>query len=163
MSPPNLFWQIGAFCHTGHNKIVNSCAGYWLERARRDLSNGGIYLEAQVSWRAQRENFACAGGAICSQRCQISVSGRPSSRLDDTWCPPIITEHFATISSGCGGARARSAVVTSSALLELPPGGLSAFLTAVTRLCTPDRASLMKWAQFPQKKGEAGRRRRPRS
>ena len=42
---------------------------------------------------------------------------RPSSRLDDTWCPPIITEHFATISSGCGGARARSAVVTSSALL----------------------------------------------
>ena len=35
----------------------------------------------------------------------------PNSRLRDTSCPPIITEHFATISSGCGGARARSAVV----------------------------------------------------
>ena len=46
-------------------------------RARRDLSNGGVYLEAQVPWRAQREIFACAGGAICSQRCQISV---PSAR-----------------------------------------------------------------------------------
>ena len=67
---------------------------------------------------------------------------RPSSRLDDTWCPPIITEHFATISSGCGGARARSAVVTSSALLELPPGELPAPLTAATRLCTLARASV---------------------
>jgi hypothetical protein len=46
--------------------------------------------------------------------------------------------------------------VTSSALLELPPGELSASLTAVTRLCTLARASLMKWAQLPQKKGEAG-------
>ena len=81
---------------------------------------------------------------------------RPSSRLDDTWCPPIITEHFATISSGCGGARARSAVVTSSALLELPPGELSASLTAVTRLCTLARASLVKWAQLPHKKGRGG-------
>ena len=82
--------------------------------------------------------------------------GRPSSRLDDTWRPPIITEHFSTISSGCAGTRARSAVVTASVLLELPPGELSASLTAVTRLCTLARASLMKWAQLPQKKGEVG-------
>ena len=135
-------------------------------------ARGEIYLNpvfifiTQVSWRAQREIFACAGGAVCSQRCQISVPGAPSSRLDDTWFPPIITEHFATISSGCGGARARSAVVTSSALLELPPGELSASLTAATRLCTLARAPLMKWAQLPQKKGEWGERRavrRPRS
>ena len=124
-------------------------------------ARGEIYLNpvlifiTQVSWRAQREIFACAGGAVCSQRCQISVPGAPSSRLDDPWCPPIITEHFATTSSGCGGAHARSAVVTSSALLELPQGELSASLTAVTRLCTLARASL-KWAQLPQKKGEVG-------
>ena len=80
----------------------------------------------------------------------------PNSRLRDTSCPPIITEHFATISSGCRGSRARSAVVTASVLLELPPGELSASLTAVTRLCTLARASLMKWAQLPQKKGEVG-------
>ena len=38
----------------------------------------------------------------------------PNSRLRETSCRPIITEHFATISSGCGGALARSAVMTSS-------------------------------------------------
>ena len=123
-----------------------------LECARRDLSDGGVYLEAQVSWRAQRENFACAGGAICSQRCQISVPGRPSSRLDDTWCPPIITEHFATISSGCGGARTRSAVVMSSALAEQPPGELPVTLGAAPRLGTLTEAPAMQWDQFLRKR-----------
>ena len=73
----------------------------------------------------------------------------PNSRLRDTSCPPIVTEHFATISSGCGGARARSAVMMSSMLAEQPPGELSASLTAFTRIFTLARAYLMKWAQFP--------------
>ena len=37
--------------------------------------NPVFILITQVSWRAQREIFACAGDAICSQRCQISVTG----------------------------------------------------------------------------------------
>ena len=89
--------------------------------------------------RAARDFRVCWGRRLLPALSDFGT-GRPSSRLDDTWCPPIITEHFATISSGCGGARARSAVVTSSALLELPPGGLSATLTAATRLCTLARS-----------------------
>ena len=90
------------------------------------------------------------------QHGQISTPGRSNSLAGATRCTPATPDHFATISSGCGGARARSAVVTSSALLELPPGELSASLTAVTRLCTLARASLVKWAQLPHKKGRGG-------
>ena len=127
-----------------------------LECARRDLSKSGVYFyHAGVMARAARDFRVCWGRRLLPALSDFGT-GRPSSRLDDTWCPPIITEHFATISSGCGGARARSAVVTSSALLELPPGELSASLTAFTRICTLARAYLMKWAQLPQKKGEVG-------
>ena len=105
--------------------------------------------------RAAREFRVCWGRHLLPALPDFGP-GRPSSRLDDTCCPSIINEHFATISSSCGGARARSAVVTSSALLELPPGELSASLTAVTRIWTLARAYLMKWAQLPQKKGEVG-------
>ena len=77
---------------------------------------------------------------------------RPSSRLDDTWCPPIITEHFATISSGCGGARARSAVVTSSALAEQPPGELPVMLGAAPRLGALIEVPAMQWGQFLRKR-----------
>ena len=127
-----------------------------LECARRDLSKSGVYFyHAGVMARAARDFRVCWGRHLLPALPDFG-HGRPSSLLDDTWRPPIITEHFSTISSGCGGARARSAVVTSSVLLELPPGELSASLTAVTRLCTLARASLMKWAQLPQKKGEVG-------
>ena len=125
-------------------------------------ARGEIYLNPvfilmmQVSWRAQREIFARAGGTSCSQHCHISVLSTREAILTTTCAPPITTEYFATIGSGCRGARARSAVVTSSALLELPPGELSASLTAFTRMCTLARAYLMKWAQLPQKKGEVG-------
>ena len=101
---PSLFDTFWAFCHTGHNKRVNSSVEYWLERARRDLSNGGVYLEAQVSWRAQREIFACGGGAICSQRGQISALGLPGAPLIARRCSAIAPEHFATISGHVGSA-----------------------------------------------------------
>ena len=88
--------------------------------------------------------------------------GRPSSRPDDTWCPPTITEHFATISSGCGGARARSVVVASSAFAEQPPGELSMSLGAAPRLGTLTNTPAMQWGQFLQKRAlwdeKAGRR-----
>ena len=127
-----------------------------LECARRDLSKSGVYFyHAGVMARAARDFRVCWGRRLLPALSDFGT-GRPSSRLDDTWCPPIITEHFATISSGCGGARARSAVVTSSALLELPPGELSASLTAVTRFGTFARASLMQWAQLPQNKRRGG-------
>ena len=88
-----------------------------LECARRDLSKSGVYFyHAGVMARAARDFRVCWGRRLLPALSDFGT-GRPSSRLDDTWCPPIITEHFATISSGCGGARARSAVVTSSALL----------------------------------------------
>ena len=76
----------------------------------------------------------------------------PNSRLRDTSCPPIITEHFATISSGCGGARARSAVVTSSALAEQPPGELPVAIGAAPRIGTPTEAPAMQWDQFLRKR-----------
>ena len=101
---PTFSGQGPAFCHTGHNKRVNSSADYWLERARRDLSNGGVYLEAQVSWRAQREIFACGGGAICSQRGQISALGLPGAPLIARRCSAIAPEHFATIGGHVGSA-----------------------------------------------------------
>ena len=124
--------------------------------ARRDLSNGSVYGVAWVPWHDAQQIFARPSPASWAQRGQISALGRSDSLAGATRCTPATPDHFATISSGCGGARARSAVVTSSALLELPPGELSASLTAATRRCTLARASLMKWAQLPQKKGEAG-------
>ena len=125
-------------------------------------ARGEIYLNPvfilmmQVSWGAQRQIFARAGGTSCSQHCHISVLSTREAILTTTCAPPITTEHFATIGSGCRGARARSAVVTASVLLELPPGELSASLTAFTRIYTLARAYLMKWAQLPQNKGEVG-------
>ena len=127
-----------------------------LECARRDLSNGGVYGVAWVPWHGAQQIFARPSPTSWAQRGQISALGRSNSLAGATRCTPATPDHFATISSGCGGARARSAVVTSSALLELPPGELSASLTAVTRLCTLARASLVKWAQLPHKKGRGG-------
>ena len=120
--------------------------------ARRDLSNGSVYGVAWVPWHGAQQIFARPSPASWAQRGQISTLGRSNSLAGATRCTPATPDHFATISSGCGGARARSAVVTSSALLELPPGELSASLTAVTRLCTLARASLMK----SHKKGRGG-------
>ena len=76
----------------------------------------------------------------------------PNSRLRDTSCPPIITEHFATISSGCGGARTRSAVVMSSALAEQPPGELPVMLGAAPRLGALIEVPAMQWGQFLRKR-----------
>ena len=56
-------------------------------------ARGEIYLNpvfifiTQVSWRAQREIFACAGGAVCSQRCQISVPGARAAVLTTLGAP----------------------------------------------------------------------------
>ena len=50
----------------------------------------------------------------------------PDTRLRDTSCPPIITEHFATSGGGSGAIPAGSAGWLSSALAEQPPGELLA-------------------------------------
>ena len=93
--------------------------------------------------------------------------GRPSSRLDDTWYPPIITEHFATIGSGSGGAPTDLAGARPTALAEQPPGELSAALGAAPRLGMLDRTPPLQWEHFLRRSarwGEgAGRRRRPGS
>ena len=51
--------------------------------------------------RAAREFRVCWGRHLLPALSDFGPE-RPSSRLDDTWCPPIITEHFATIGSGSG-------------------------------------------------------------
>ena len=57
-------------------------------------ARGEIYLNpvfifiTQVSWRAQREIFACAGGASCSQRCQISVQSTRTAVCATPAAPP---------------------------------------------------------------------------
>ena len=76
----------------------------------------------------------------------------PNSRLRETSCRPIITEHFATISSGCGGASTGSAVVTSSLLAEQPPGELPVTLGAALRLGALTEAPAMQWGQFLRKR-----------
>ena len=125
-------------------------------------ARGEIYLNPvfilmmQVSWGAQRQIFARAGGTSCSQHCHISVLSTREAILTTTCAPPIITEHFATISSGCGGACADLATACASALARQPPGALPAALGAISRIFTLARAYLMKWAQLPQKKGEVG-------
>ena len=58
-----------------------------LECARRELSNGGVYLKAQVSWCAQRENFRVCWGRQLLSALPDFRPGSPSSRLDDTRCP----------------------------------------------------------------------------
>ena len=125
-------------------------------------ARGEIYLNpvfifiTQVSWRAQREIFACAGGAVCSQRCQISVPGARAAVLTTLGAPLSSLSTLRPSAAAVGALALALLSDVSSALLELPPGELSASLTAVTRLCTLARASLMKWAQLPQKKGEVG-------
>ena len=93
--------------------------------------------------------------------------GRPSSLLDDTWRPPIITEHFSTISSGCGGACADLATACASALARQPPGALPAALGASSRLGRRAEDSARQRDQFLKRGargGESiGRTRRPRS
>ena len=131
--PPTSIRQIlGLWLVHAPKKCINPTK-VWARRARRDLSDGGVYLEAQVSWRAQRREFRVCWGRHLLPAQPDFGPGRPSSRLDDTWCPPTITEHFATISSCCGGARTRSAVVMSSALAEQPPGELLAAHGAAVR------------------------------
>ena len=123
-----------------------------LECARRDLSKSGVYFyHAGVMARAAREFRVCWGRHLLPALPDFGP-GRPSSRLDDTWCPPIITEHFATISSCCGGARTRSAVVMSSALAEQPPGELPVAIGAAPRLGTLTEAPAMQWDQFLRKR-----------
>ena len=85
--------------------------------ARRDLSNDSVYGVAWVPWHGAQQIFARPSPASWAQRGQISTLGRSDSLAGATRCTPATPDHFATISSGCGGARARSAVVTSSALL----------------------------------------------
>ena len=71
-------------------------------------ARGEIYLNPvfilmmQVSWGAQRQIFARAGGTSCSQHCHISVLSTREAILTTPCAPPIITEHFATLSSGSG-------------------------------------------------------------
>ena len=101
--------------------------------------------------RAARDFRVCWGRRLLPALSDFGT-GRPSSRLDDTWRPPIITEHFSTISSGCGGARARSDVVTSSALAEQPPGELPVTIGAAPRLGTLTEAPAMQWDQFLRKR-----------
>ena len=101
--------------------------------------------------RAAREFRVCWGRHLLPALPDFGP-GRPSSRLDDTWCPPTITEHFATISSGCGGARTRTAVVMSSALAEQPPGELPVTIGAAPRLGTLTEAPAMQWDQFLRKR-----------
>ena len=57
-----------------------------------------------MSWRAQREIFACGGGAICSQRGQISAPGLPGAPLIARRCSAIAPDHFATIGGHVGSA-----------------------------------------------------------
>ena len=58
----------------GHNRPMKCKIYCWNARGEIYLNPVFIFI-TQVSWRAQREIFACAGGAVCSQRCQISVPG----------------------------------------------------------------------------------------
>ena len=101
--------------------------------------------------RAAREFRVCWGRHLLPALPDFGP-WRPSGRLDDIWCPPTITEHFATISSGCGGARTRSAVVMSSALAEQPPGELPVAIGAAPRIGTPTEAPAMQWDQFLRKR-----------
>ena len=71
-------------------------------------ARGEIYLNPvfilmmQVSWGAQRQIFARAGGTSCSQHCHISVLSTREAILTTTCVLPIITEHFATLGTGSG-------------------------------------------------------------
>ena len=78
--------------------------------------------------------------------------GRPASHCGDTSCPPIITEHFAIIGSGCGGVHARSVVVESSALTKQQLGELPVTIGAAPRLGTLTEAPAMQWDQFLRKR-----------
>ena len=116
--------------------------------------------------RAARDFRVCWGRRLLPALSDFGT-GRPSSRLDDTWCPPIITEHFATISSGCGGACADLATACASALARQPPGALPAALGASSRLGGRVEESARQRDQFLKRGargGESiGRTRRPRS
>ena len=57
-----------------HKRLIECKIYCWNARGEIYLNPVFIFI-TQVSWRAQREIFACAGGAVCSQRCQISVPG----------------------------------------------------------------------------------------
>ena len=82
----------------------------------------------------------------------------PNSRLRDTSCPPIITEHFATTGGGSGAVPAGSAGWLPSALVEQPPGELLAAHGATVRPGTCARVSMMPWAHLPQKMARWGER-----
>ena len=116
--------------------------------------------------RAARDFRVCWGRQLLPALPDFGPE-HPNSRLRDTSCPPIITEHFATTGGGSGAVPAGSAGWLSSALAEQPSGELLAAHGAALRPGTCARVSPMPWAHLPQKKarwGErAGRRRRPRS
>ena len=57
-----------------HKRLIECKIYCWNARGEIYLNPVFIFI-TQMSWRAQREIFACAGGAVCSQRCQISVPG----------------------------------------------------------------------------------------
>ena len=67
----------------------------------------------------------------------------PNSRLRDTSCTHIITEHFATTGGGSGAVPAGSAGWLSSALAEQPSGELLAAHGAALRPGTCARVSPM--------------------
>ena len=113
--------------------------------------------------RAAREFRVCWGRHLLPALSDFGPE-RPSSRLDDTWRPPIITEHFSTISSGCGGACADLATACASALARQPPGALPAALGAISRLGRLAEDSARQRDQFLRRGHESiGRTRLPRS
>ena len=61
--------------------------------ARRDLSNGGIYVELH-GYHGAQQIFARSSPASWAQRGQISTLGLPGT--------PLATEHFATIGGHVG-------------------------------------------------------------